>query len=220
MLRLARFTLAALCLSCATPPSSAEPETPTSKPSGNLDVPWPTEALPAVKALYAGSWKPQEPLGFEQALFDEAGLLSLPKNMMAGRRRWSGFRSYGEQMLVDTQIEPRKGPAMAYTWWLLTWDQVVGPPETDLSAVIHFRHRGRARVWLDGQLLFDEQPTEAGTWQTLQRAVMLTGSDDVFLVKTARGSPELGPSANFELRVSAPQGEALDGQIWQTVRVW
>jgi len=216
--RLVRCALVIACLSCVAPPPPSA--TPGGKPPEALNVPWPTEAPPAVKALFAGSWKSQEPLGFEQAWFDEAGLLALPKNRMAGRRQWHGITSYGEQMLVDSQIKPRKGPSIAYTWWLLTWNEAVGPPETDLPAVIHFRHRGRARLWFDGQVLFDEQPTHDGTWRTSQREVMLTGTDDVFLVKTARGSPALGPSADFQLRVSTPEGEAFVGQIWQTVRVW
>jgi hypothetical protein len=238
----AAWTLA--CVACgssptATPASShattvkvVEQETagavdPTLEVQGDLaadvaasDLAWPSDAKPAVKAVFAGSWAPREPLGFDQTWFDEAALMELPANRLAGRRKWHGITSSGQRMLVDAQIRDRDGPAMAYTWWLLTWDEIVGPPEADLPAVIHFRHRGRVRLWFDGQLLIDEGPTEDGDWQTLRRAVTLTGSDDVFLVKSARGSPELGSSADFELCVSTPEGDAFAGQIWQTVRVW
>jgi hypothetical protein len=232
---LAWCTLLVVCLSCEPPPPDVEPladpapgsrsteATPDSTSATVLEMdemPWPTEAAPAVKALFAGSWEPREPLGFDQTWFDEADMLSVPESRLAGRRTWRGVTSQGARMLVDPQIRDRTGPAIAYTWWMLTWDEVVGPPDTDLPAVIHFRHSGRVRVWFDGQLIIDETPTEDGSWNTLRRAVELTGSDDVFLVKSARGGPELGPTADFELCVTTPGGGAFPGQIWQTVRVW
>lgn len=206
----------------AADPPAVEPEPAVAKtPTIDLaDMPWPADPRPAVKAVFAGSWEPREPLGFDQTWFDEAALLALPANQLAGRRKWRGMTSAGERMLVDAQIRDRDGPAIAYSWWLLTWDEIVGPPKMDVPAVIHFRHCGRVRLWFDGELLIDEQPTPDGTWRTFRRAVTLTGSDDVFLVKSARGSPELGPTADFELLVSTPDGGALPGQIWQTVRVW
>ena len=198
----------------AEPPADAPPA-PT------LDeMPWPEDCPPVHKAIFAGGWDVKPPVGFDRALFDEAAMLAIPENRHAGRRPWRGVTTDGDVMLIDPQIKDRPGPAMAYVWCLLTWNEIVGVPETELPAVVHLRHRGRIKIWVEGQLLFDEQPDAEGSWQTKRSTLTLSGADDAILVKCARGSPELGPSANFELRVSTPEGAPHPGQIWQTVRVW
>ncbi len=192
-----------------------------SSPLPALDsLPWPADCAPVHKAMFAGGWDVKAPLGFERALFDEAAMLAIPENRHVGRRPWRGVTSEGDIMLIDPQIKGRAGPAMAYVWWLLTWNEIVGIPQEDLPAVLHLRHQGRIKLWMDGELLFDEEPNADGSWKTQRRAVKLSGPDDAFLVKCGLGSPELGPSANFELRVSTLEGTPHPGLIWQTVRVW
>ncbi len=216
-------------------PPAAEGPAATDEPAAPADVadalappvdapppdtlPWPVDCPPWVKAQYAGSWSWRAEDGFDRTWFDEAGLLAIPKSRLAGRRKWQGVQSDGDVMLVDVRLG-RPEPAMAYVWALVTWDEIVGPPAEPVPAVIHLRHRGRIRVWLDGELLVDEPPAPDGEPRTIRRAVHLTGSDDVLLAKVGRGNAQLGPTADFELRVSTPAGERVDGQIWQTVRVW
>ena len=219
----------------AEPAPAAEPEPATTddpadegseaakspKALPRLELPWPTETKPAVKAVVAGTWAPTGPAGFDEQWIDEANQTSIPKNRRAGRRQWRGTVSQGHEMLLDT-VAKRKGPAVAYAWMLVTWNDLVGPPEEPLDAVLHLRHRGRIRIYLDGEVIVDEPPPAAGQGELaqLQVPIQLDGNEDILLFKCARGSPELGPSMNFEMHVSTPESGQIEGQIWQTISVW
>lgn len=206
--------------------------TQTAEPaSGSADgeavsavLPWPEEAPPAFKALFAGSWAPRDPEGFDEQWIDEAALVETYTKRRAGRRLWRGLRSTDGVMPLDLLIRDREGPAVAYVYVLnyrrpenafAAFDDVA---YDDAPAVLHLRHRGRARVLFDGAVVLDLPAPPAGEVGQAQAVVTMTDGFDVVLVKVGRGSPELGHSMNFELRLSDPQGAPIAMQGWNTMR--
>ena len=112
---------------------------------------------------------------------------------------------------------------MAYVYTLLSRAPVTEDPFAegafpDADAVLHVRHRGRIRVRVDGQVVLEAEPPTPGEWGLASAPFLMTRAYDVFLVKSGRGSEELGDSMDFELRVSDPSGAALPGQTWNTMR--
>ena len=64
----------------------------------------------------------------------------------------------------------------------------------------------------------DLPPAAPGEWSEASAPVVLTDPYDVLLLKLGRGSDELGESLDVEVRVSAPDGSAIPGQGWNTMR--
>ena len=114
-------------------------------------------------------------------------------------------------------MRDREGPAIAYVFVLVARKPVDGEFE-DQDAVLHVRHRGRLAARLDGKLILDLAPAAPGEWAEARVPVVLTDPYDVLLLKLGRGSDELGESLDVEVRVSAPDGSAIPGQSWNTMR--
>ena len=171
-----------------------------------------------VKATLAGTWVPGEE-GFDEAWIDEQGLRDMPRNRRAGRRFWQGTLSSGPELRVDPLLRDRQGPAVGYAYALYTQLQMDAELRPDQPVLVHVRHRGRLRVFIDGQVVYDAHPRPDGGWQTARVPATLTGLDDVVLVKMGRGSPALGPSMDFELRLSDPEGRPVPDRVWQTKRM-
>jgi hypothetical protein len=188
----------------------------------------PTEATPGPppaadnaptppKGMIIGSWKPDAELGFEKQWVDEEGLHSAFTKDKASRRIWSGFTCQEAVMPLDILVRDREGPAIAYVFVLVARHPVDGVFE-DQDAVLHVRHRGRLAARLDGKLVLDLPPAAPGEWAEARVPVVLTDPYDVLLLKLGRGSDELGESLDVEVRVSAPDGSAIPGQSWNTMR--
>jgi hypothetical protein len=185
---------------------------------------WPEAASPAIKALYAGSWAPDGPEGFDEQWIDEAGLVETYTKRRAGRRMWRGLRSSDGVLPVDVLIRDREGPLVTYLY-VLNYRRPDDPfadfgefDYEDEAAVLHLRYRGRARVLFDGKLIIDVPAPPAGEVGEARAAVTLTDGFDVVLVKLGRGSDELGWSLDCELRLSDEQGDAIERQGWNTMR--
>jgi len=183
---------------------------------------WPVDATPMEKALIAGSWRIDEQNDFEREWIDEQALRVAYTNRRAGRRKWMGIRGDSDVLPVDALIRDREGPAVAYVYALVQRD-VPEPFEPDayefpLAAVLHLRHRGRARLWLDGERVLDVPAPPPGEVGQAAALVTLTDAFDVILVKIARGSPELGHSMDLQIRLSLPNGAAIPQQLFNTMR--
>ena len=183
---------------------------------------WPELAEPARKALLAGSWTPADSADFDQAWIDEAGLRETYSGRRAGRRLWAGMRTAGDVLPVDTLVRDRRGPAVAYVYVLVMrdrdGDRLTESAYDDEPAVLHLRHRGRVAAWFDGERVIDAAAPTDGGWRHVAAPVRLTEAFDVLLLKCGRGSPELGPTMDVEVRLSTPEGEPVPLQAWNTMR--
>ena len=187
-------------------------------------LPWPEQALPAFKALYAGSWNPAGPEGFDEQWFDEAALVETYTMRRAGRRIWQGLRSSDGVMPLDLLIRDRTGPAVGFVFVLSYRRPEV--PGTDFSdytysdqqAILHVQHQGRTRILYDGVVVIDVPAPPSGEVGHAQAEVTLTDGFDVLLAKVGRGSPELGSEMNFEVRLSDLDGAPIVRQGWNTMR--
>ena len=203
----------------ADPPSRAD-ESASWPPLDSL--PWPEDAPPLVKAIYAGSWVPDGALGFDEEWIDEAGLVQAYTGRHAGRRIWQGLLSQDARLPMDQLVRDRTGPAVAYLFSLL----VRSMPDPTLEgafdpqpAVVHVRHSGRVRLRFDGEIVLDAPAAPPGQTSVSRVRVNLTDAFDVILLKLGRGSPELGDSMDVELRVSAPDGSPIPYQSYYTMRI-
>jgi len=187
-------------------------------------VPWPEQALPAFKALYAGSWVPDGADGFDEQWFDEAALVQTYTKRRAGRRIWRGLRSSDGVMPLDLLIRDRTGPAVGFVY-VLNYRRP-GVPEEDYAdfeyadeqAILHLRHQGRTRLLFDGVVVLDVPAPPPGEVGQAQAMVTMTDGFDVLLAKVGRGSSELGSEMNFEVRLSDLDGAPLPSQGWNTMR--
>ena len=187
-------------------------------------LPWPEQALPAFKALYTGSWVPDGPDGFDEQWFDEAALVETYTKRRAGRRIWRGLRSSDGVMPLDLLIRDRTGPAVGFVY-VLNYRSNADPSVSiesviydDEPAILHLRYQGRTRVLFDGEVVLDVPAPPPGELGHAQAEVTMTDGFDVILVKAGRGSPELGSSMNFELRLSDLDGAPIAKQGWNTMR--
>ena len=209
----------------ATPPAAATPAAaaPRSpRPAGDFQWPQPLPPCsPDAPFLFKGStigtWVPEGDAGFEQAWIDEHGLREAWTRTSVNRRAWKGFSVASPTVLVDALLADRDGPAVGYVFSLVA--RADGDPDVeDAPAVLHLRHRGRARVFVDGAQLLDEPAPAAGEWAEARAPLVLSGPYTVVLLKLGRGSPELGASMEVEVRLSAPDGSPLPRQTWNTMR--
>lgn len=180
-------------------------------------MPWPESAPPLVKAVVAGPWVPG-PAGLAEAWFDES-MRTVPRGLKAGRRSWAGLMCHGERLLLDTRFNDIRGPQAVCAFALLSYTLDVTPSDEPHPAVVHLEHRGQVRLLIDGRVVLDVPASPDGSLQRVRTIVQLQGNDDAFLLKCARGSPELGTSMDVQLRVTDLAGQALPGQHWQTVRI-
>ena len=180
--------------------------------------PMPADGTPLNKGLVVGTWAPDPEQGFDQAWIDEAATVQVWTKERAGRRQWRGMTSAGDTVPVDALLRDRDGPAIGYLFSLLARRPPDASRAPDAAAVLHVRHRGRLRLWFDGRLLLDAPPASGVAPAEEHVPVVLTGPYDIVLLKLGRGSPELGPSMDVELRVSDLQGRALGEMIWTTMR--
>ena len=231
ILALAFAPALALCAGCAAGPEPAVPpaatapvETPAQaweriSPSFPANLPgMPADGTPLNKGLVAGSWPPDPELGFDKPWLDEAATVQVWTNERVARRPWRGMTSGGETVPVDALLRDREGPAIGYVFSLLARRPPGGGLAPDAAAVLHVRHRGRLKLWFDGRLVLDAQPAP-GVAPALEHVpVVLTGPYDIVLLKLGRGSEELGPSMDVEVRVSDLAGRALGEMIWTTMR--
>ncbi|MFT7464927.1 MAG: hypothetical protein ACI9EF_003287, partial [Pseudohongiellaceae bacterium] len=118
-------------------------------------IAWPQNGTLALKALYAGSWAPREPEGFDEQWIDESALVETYTKRRAGRRIWQGLRSSDGIIPLDLLIRDREGPAVGYVY-VLNYRRpddpatAIGDMDYDESpGVLYLRHRGRAKVLFD-----------------------------------------------------------------------
>jgi hypothetical protein len=208
----------------ATPASDPTPAPTPAPPRTVADFVWP-DPLPACaadvpwlfKGLVIGTWVPEGDAGFDQSWIDEAELREAWTKAGASRRTWKGFSVADPTVKLDSLLSDRPGPAVGYLFSLVA--RTGGGPEIgDAPAVVHLRHRGRLRAYFDGMLLLDLPAPAAGEWGEARAPVVLSGLYSVLLLKLGRGDTALGPSMDVEVRVSAPDGSALPGQTWNTMR--
>ncbi len=212
-------------VAAAAPPAVAPEPAPESAAPAPAAAPlsWPTELprfrpdVPVLnKGLAAGTWAPDDVLGFDAQWVDEAALREVFTRQQAGRRRWSGFTAGGEQVPVDTLLADRDGPAVGYVFSLSS--RALGDDLQDRAAVLHVRHRGRVRALWDGRVVLDVRAAPPGDWVEERVPVVMTGAYDVLLLKLGRGSSDLGPSMDVSVRVSAADGSAVPKQFWTSMR--
>jgi hypothetical protein len=169
------------------------------------------------KGLIVGSWPPDEEHGFDHEWLDEEGLREVFTMHKASRRSWRGFTSSDAIVPTDSLLTDRRGAMIGYVYSLISRVDESGL-FADQPAVLHVSHRGRVRIRIDGRVVVDEPATPDGDWREVRVGVTLTGPYDVVLAKLSRGDDELGASMGLKLRVSAPDGSALPGQDWNTMR--
>jgi hypothetical protein len=194
---------------------------PASTGGGGELPPWPKEAPALSRALVAGSWTVDADHPFDEARIDEPGLRVAYTRRRAERRMWQGLRGDADHVPLDHFIRDREGPLFAYLYALVQRDvpDPTAPGAFDtIPAVLHVRHRGRARVWYDGELVLDLAAPRDGKPATAAVAVQLTDAFDVILAKLGRGSSSLGMSLDLELRLSGPDGSPLPYQEFNTMR--
>jgi hypothetical protein len=189
-----------------------------------VDFTWPdplppsaAEARPLFKGLVIGSWAPEGDAGFDHDWVGEASLQEAWTRQTVSRRAWKGFTAGDATVRMDSLLNDRQGPAVGYLFSLIARTGGGDDPD-DQAAVLHLRHRGRLRAWLDGVVVFDLPAPPAGTWGEARAPVVLSGPYDVLLFKLGRGSETLGPSMEVEARVSAPDGSPLPAQTWNSMR--
>jgi hypothetical protein len=200
-------------------PVAADPAIPAD--GGKQLPPWPKDAPALSRALVAGSWTVDADHPFEEAHIDEPGLRVAYTRRRAGRRIWQGLRGDADHVPLDHYVRDREGPLSAYVYALVQREvpDPLAPGAFDtLPAVLHVRHRGRARVWYDGELVLDLAAPPDGKPATAAVAVELTDAFDVILAKLGRGSRSMGTSLDLELRLSAPDGSPLPYQEFNTMR--
>jgi len=217
----------------ATAPASQAPPVPpaapaapaTSKPAPSpADFQWPdplpapADAVPTLfKGLIIGSWEPDAEKGFDQEWIDERGLREAWTKSSASRRTWKGFAASAPAVPVDSLLDDREGPAVGYVFSLVARSDG-DPAVEDAAAVLHVRHRGRVKVFVDGLPAIDAPAPAFGWWGEARAPIVLTGPYTVVLLKLGRGSAALGESMDVEVRVSAPDGSPLPRQSWNTMR--
>ena len=190
--------------------------------------PMPRDGVPLNKGMVIGSWAPDPELGFDRSFLDEARVVQVWTWERVARRTWRGMVTEREVVPMESLLADREGPAIGYVFSLFA-RRMPDPAQVapDAPAVLHLRHRGRARVWVDGRQVLDVAAPAArnvpgspdiGTWSSSSAPIVLTGPYDIVLVKVARGSEELGPSMEFELRISDLQGRSLPDTFWNTMR--
>ena len=230
------LTLAALLLGAcaadgsraAAPAPQAPPAAPATSATGPAPSPadfqWPdplpapADAVPTLfKGLVIGSWEPEAGTGFDQEWIDERGLSEAWTKSSASRRTWRGFTASAPAVPVDSLLDDREGPAVGYVFSLVARSHG-DPTVEDAPAVLHVRHRGRLRVFVDGMPTIDAAAPAAGAWAEERKPIVLSGPYTVLLLKLGRGSAELGSSMDVEVRVSKPDGSALPDQSWNTMR--
>lgn len=228
-LRLA-IPIAALLSACShdTAPAPADAglsgDGPADHERAETVSPWPDplpacadDATPLHKGLVVGTWTPDDPDGFDHEWLDEVALRKVFTKEKARRRTWRGFTTADEIIPTDALLNDRSGAMIGYVYSLIS-RKPVNDAFADQPAVLHVRHRGRVRIRLDGRLVVDEPATPDGGWHEVRAAVTLTDPYDVMLAKVGRGNAELGASMDLQIRVSAPDGSAIPGQDWNTMR--
>ena len=199
-------------------PAAAKPARPVS------DFQWPDPLPPAAvgvptlfKGMIIGSWTPEGEAGFDHEWVDERGLREAWTKTGASRRMWKGFQVGSPTVSADALLDDREGPAVGYVFSLVARSHG-DPAVEDAPAVLHVRHRGRVRVFVDGMPTIDAAAPAAGAWAEERKPIVLSGPYTVLLLKLGRGSAELGSSMDVEVRVSNPDGSALPDQSWNTMR--
>ena len=169
------------------------------------------------KGLVAGSWALQDPQDFEVDRLGEANLREVFTGQRLQRRTWRGFSSTEPILPLDTLFNDRAPPSMGYVYSLVQREKSdIGWPNT--QAVLHVSHRGRARVWFEGELVIDAPSPPSGTWGTVRSVVQLTGAFDVLLIKVAQEHGEAEGSMNLQVRLSDIDGSPLPRTSWNTMR--
>ncbi|MHC4845473.1 MAG: hypothetical protein ACYTCU_04840 [Planctomycetota bacterium] len=210
----------ALLLSCSHDEGTHAPvmEADATAPSWPDPLPAHADDVPHVhKGLVVGTWAPDDTDGFDHQWVDEASLRKVFTMEKASRRGWRGFSASDATIPMDALLNDRSGPMIGYAYSLVSRSSEDGV-FADEPAVMHVRHRGRVRVLLDGRVVVDEPASPDGDWRDVRAAVTLTDPYDVVLVKSGRGSDELGVSMNVQIRISAPDGSPLPGQTWNSMR--
>jgi hypothetical protein len=177
-----------------------------------------SETAPALmKGLVVGSWAPDGPLGFDEAWLDEAGLTQAWAKDKVGRRVWRAFSVSEPIARLDILLKDRPGPSVGYLYSISQRGLAV-PGVADMPAVLHVRHRGRLRLWFDGEAVVDAPAPEAGAWGEARVPVTLRGRYSLLLAKCGRCDPTLGDSMDLEVRLSRPDGAPVESQSWSSMR--
>ncbi|HZL99384.1 MAG TPA: hypothetical protein VFD43_03945, partial [Planctomycetota bacterium] len=208
----------------AAAPAPAVPAAPPAPARSVDEFQWP-EPLPPCspdapalfKGLVVGTWEPDGAAGFDESWVDEPALREAWTRNSVSRRTWKGFTVSDAAVRVDALLADRTGPAVGYLFSLVSRG-TAAPELGDAPAVLHVRHNGRLRAFVDGLAVLDLPAPQAGAWGEARAPVVLSGPYTVLLLKLGRGSPELGPSMDVEVRVSAPDGSPLPEQSWNTMR--
>ncbi len=175
-----------------------------------------SDALTPPKGLLIGGWKLADSESFaKRRWLDEEGLREAFTKERVHRRTWSGFTTETAELPIERLLDAGAGPRVGYLYVLIMREDKSGD-FGPVDGTLHIKHGGRMRAWVDGRLLADAPPPD-GEWSEVRTPVTMTGPYDVVLLKLGRGG-DLGRTMNVEMRVTAPDGSAIPGVSWYTMR--